>query len=95
MKKNNVDELILKLKKELDNSSLIKEYRNLKSEIENNEELNEIALRLKMSAKLSQDKTEFLALKAQYENHPLIVNYKEVEQQVNDLLIMLKDILKV
>ena len=82
----------------------VKQYFALKDEIENSNELNELSKKIveaKKSLALSfgtsryeQKKKEYEDLQNEYDSSPLIVNYKNVKDEVEYLLKEFEDKLK-
>ena len=81
---NKIIEEAKNLKAALLEEPLIQEYLRVKNIFENNKELklkrDEIAL-----AK-SNNSIDYLTLKKEYEDHPLVVNYYTLKGEVYDLL---------
>ena len=81
---NKIIEEAKHLKAALLEEPLIQEYLRVKNIFENSKELklkrDEIAL-----AK-SNNSSDYLTLKKEYENHPLVVNYYTLKGEVYDLL---------
>ena len=87
-----LDAALDKLKKELDNSSLIKEYLQLKEIYENDEELKK--MRKDIARLTSEGKNkEHDALIDIYNSHPIVVNYQQAREEVISLLNEIKNIL--
>ena len=81
-----------KLREEIDNLPTVQEYYHLKSLYEADEELanmrREIA-RLKKEGKEEERKN----LLEVYNNHPLVNNYELAKQEVESLLLVIKNII--
>lgn len=81
-----------KLREEIDNLPTVQEYYHLKSLYEADEELanmrREIA-RLKNEGK-EEERKNFLEI---YNNHPLVNNYELAKQEVESLLLVIKNII--
>ena len=81
-----------KLREEIDNLLAVQEYYHLKSLYEADEELanmrREIA-RLKNEGK-EEERKNLLEI---YNNHPLVNNYELAKQEVESLLIVIKNII--
>ena len=89
---NELELSLERLKKELDNSSIIQEYLNLKSVLENDEELKK--MRDEIARLASENKLEERdALLAIYNAHPIVSNYEQAREEVIALLNQIKDIL--
>ena len=89
---NDLEQSLLALKSELDNSPIIQEYLSLKSVIESNDELKKMREDI---ARLTNDNKleERDALLAIYNSHPVVANYEQARQEVIGLLNQIKDIL--
>ena len=81
-----------KLREEIDNLPMVQEYYHLKSLYEADEELanmrREIA-RLKNEGK-EEERKNLLEI---YNNHPLVNNYELAKQEVESLLLVIKNII--
>ena len=89
---NNLDTTLNSLKEKLDDSEIIQEYKELKSIVENDEEL--IKMRENIARLASEGKNEeHDALLAIYNSHPIVVNYQQAREEVISLLKQIKDIL--
>lgn len=83
----------------------VKQYLLLKEEIVNSQELKDLQLKLKKSQKemalslgtssYEQNKSKYLELKNKYENHPLVVNFNVMQEEVGYLLKNLENKLKI
>ena len=83
----------------------VKQYLLLKEEIVNSQELKDLQLKLKKSQKkmalslgtssYKQNKSKYLELKNKYENHPLVVNFNVMQEEVSYLLKTLENKLKI
>ena len=71
------------LKKEIDYLPLFKEYRRIKKLVDESSELNELKAEI---VKSIGDKQKHDDLLAKYNSHPLVVNLKELENEVSDYL---------
>lgn len=80
---SNVIELTEELKKEIDDLPLFIEYRRIKSLVDNSNELSELK---KEIAKNVSNKEKHKELLYKYNNHPLIVNLKELQSEVSAYL---------
>ena len=82
-----------KLREEIDSLPTVKEYYRLRSLYESDEELakmrKEIA-RLKSEGKEEERKN----LLEVYDNHPLVNNYEVAKQEVESLLLVIKNIIQ-
>ena len=82
----------------------VKQYLLLKEEINASVEINKLQemikaakkdLALSFATKEHQEKKEkYLALQSEYDNHPLIVNFNVVKEEVSYLLNKIEDSLK-
>ena len=80
------------LKENLDNLELFKEYKRIKALVTESEELNTLKkdiVRAKNEGRLDDHKN----LLDKYNNHPLILNQKELEDEVANYLKEVSDIL--
>ncbi len=80
------------------NLEIIKEYQKYERLIEKNQELKELEKKMKslqktiVRQKANQDDcvvdtiAVYQKIKAEFENHPLVVNYLYLKEEVNDLL---------
>lgn len=102
---NNFEQAVAKLKTIIDEEPLIVEYRRLKTLIENDEEIKEIQEKVvfyqKEMCKKMDDDEKYLHAKEEYEkyekvyrNHPLVINFKELQQDVFEFLNEIKQILQ-
>ena len=83
----------------------VKQYLLLKEEIVNSQELKDLQISLKNAQKemalslgtssYEGNKKKYLMLKDNYENHPLVVNFNVMQEEVSYLLNYLKDKLQV
>ena len=82
-----------KLREEIDSLPTVKEYYRLRSLYESDEELakmrKEIA-RLKSEGKEEERKN----LLEVYDNHPLVNNYEVAKQEVESLLLVIRNIIQ-
>lgn len=81
------------LKELIDNEEVSKEYMKVKSLLENNEELE--ALRKEIVKYKNVDKAKYDSLKERYDNHPIIINYNFLKEELLDLLKEVKDELEI
>lgn len=82
----------------------VKQYLLLKEQIENSSEIKSLQDKVKYSqkdmalslgtTKYEENKKRYLTAKEELENHPLIVNFNSVKEEVNYLLEELKNKLK-
>ena len=81
------------LREEIDSLPSVKEYYRLKSLYEADEELAEMRkeiARLKKEGKEEERKN----LLAVYQNHPLVNNYEAAKQEVESLLLVIKNLIQ-
>ncbi len=76
-------ELTNELKKELDRLPLFIEYKRVKGLVDNSTELKELKKEITESI---NDKEKHKVLLERYNNHPLIVNLKQLEEEVSEYL---------
>ena len=97
---DNLDNALFSLKEELYSLPLIKEFLKIKQEINDNERLlnfDKNIKRLQHQSCKNNDKLakeEYLKLKEEFDNDPLIVNYQILYEEVNNLLKEIKQILE-
>ena len=84
-------ELAQELKSELDNLPLFQEYQRIKELLETSSEIEELKKNIAL-AKLHEDTKLHQSLLDQYHNHPLMVNYEELKNEVYDYLKQISDI---
>lgn len=101
-----INNLLLEIKEELFNEPVVKQYFLLLTQIKENSELNELKEQIKKaqvdlslnfgSAKKvhQKKKDELIYLQNLYNEHPLIVNYNFVFNEVSNLLKQVEEILK-
>ena len=86
---NRAIELTYELKKELDSLPLFQEYKRIKELVDSSEEIKE----LKREISKTSDKEKKSQLLKQYNSHPLVVNYKELENEVSEYLLQICEII--
>ena len=74
----------------------VKQYLLLKEEILSSEELNDLQIKLKKAQKemalslgtssYEQNKKTYFELKNKYDNHPLVINFNVMQEEVSYLL---------
>ncbi len=100
-----LENVLKEVKTALLNEEVVKEYFFLKEQIEQDEELlnlkkeinilqKKLCQKVKDKAKDEDLKKTYASLKEKYDNHPLIMNFSKVSQEVNDILKTIKDILE-
>lgn len=82
---NNIEEVTSLLKKELDDTPLIKEYKSLKEIISNSEEIKELKKQI-IRSKNEGRNSDHTFLLEKYNNHPLIVNFENIKSELNEYL---------
>ena len=80
------------LKRNLDELELFKEYKSVKKSIENSEELRELKKQI-VRAKNENRIEDQKFLLEQYNTHPLVINFNELEEEVASYLKEVSDIL--
>ena len=85
-------ELTQELKNELDKLPLFQEYKALKKELNDSEEIKELKKQI-VRAKNENRLDDHKALLAQYENHPLVSNFNIIELEVKNYLQEITEIL--
>lgn len=94
-------ELALKanvVKEDLSSLPLVKEYLKLKNIIDNSKELRNLENKVKFLKRCDlndEEKEEYYKAKEEYENNPLISNFKKLEKEIIDLKIEVKKILAI
>ena len=78
-------ELAKEFKVEIEKEPLIIEYRRVKSLIDSNEEIASLKKEIAL-AKVHKDDKLHKELLDKYHNHPLIVNYEVLKEEVNSYL---------
>ena len=85
------------IKKNIDSSALVKEYLHYKRMIENDHELEQMHNKLLFMKKCDlndEEKVEYLKLKEEYDNNPIVSNYNRLKKEIDDLKIEVKNLLK-
>ena len=85
-------ELANQLKFELDKLPLFIEFKKVDTEIKNSQELDELKKRIVL-AKKENNLAIHQTLLEQYNNHPLMVNYHYLKDEVYDYLKELSEII--
>lgn len=86
---NKAIELTYELKNELNSLPLFQEYKRIKELVDSSEEIKE----LKREIAKTSDKKKKNQLLKQYNSHPLVVNYKELENEVSEYLLQICEII--
>ena len=84
-------ELAKELKTELDNLPLFQEYKRIKELVDSSDEIEELKRKIAL-AKIHEDSDEHQRLLDEYNNHPLIVNYNSLKNEVYDYLKQISEI---
>ena len=84
-------ELAKELKTELDNLPLFQEYKRIKELMDSSSELEELKRKIAL-AKVRGNNDEHQRLLDEYNNHPLIVNYNSLKNEVYDYLKQISEI---
>lgn len=89
---NDFDEALEKLRKDLYQNPLIKEYFSLKKQLDENKDILKLNEDLKTAT--SNGNIDLLnKLKLEYDNHPIVNNFKIIKDEVDNLLLQIKEIL--
>lgn len=86
---NNIDQAISELKKTLHNEKLIQEYLSLKNIVDNSLELKKMREEI-LALNKKNEMGLMKALKDKYDSHPLVINFNNVKEEVNELLNEIK-----
>ncbi len=81
------------LSQELANDPVIKEYLRLKKEIENNEEIKSLNENIMLLKRQKASLEEIKAAEMEYNNHPLMANYLELQKEAFSILKEIRDII--
>ncbi|MGM9873787.1 MAG: hypothetical protein ACI31G_02555 [Bacilli bacterium] len=87
---NKIKKLTLKLKEQIYEEPLVKEYFRLKQLIENDEQISLLKKQIAKSKKEKND-IEYNRLMELYNDNPLIKNFSSVENEVYALLNQIKE----
>ena len=87
-----VIELTIELKNELNSLPLFQEYKALKKELNESEEIKELKKQI-VRAKNENRLDDHKMLLAQYESHPLVSNFNVIELEVKNYLKEITEIL--
>ena len=101
---NNIDELLSSLKNELQNEECVKEYFYYKKLLANDESIKALDEQVRFhqkemcrnkdnNEKYFEEKEIYEKLKNQLENNPILINYQIAKEEVNSLLVDIKNIL--
>ncbi len=100
---NEVEKKLEIVKDELYSNPLVLEYFRLKKSIEEDKELMELDKKIRTlqkelcykNNKENIDNNEsYMALKARFDNHPLVINYNKVKEEVFDLLNEIEEVFR-
>ncbi len=95
---NDIKESLNKVKKDLLNEPIVKEYVRLKELILESDELSKLKKRISFLQKChvsEEEKDEYYKLLNEYNNNPLIIQFKSVSDDVCDLLEEIKKELEI
>ena len=84
-------ELAKELKTELDKEPLFQEFKRIKELVDSSEEIEELKHQITL-AKLHNEDEKHKQLLDEYNNHPLIVNYESLKNEVYDYLKQISEI---
>ncbi len=88
-----MDKILLlaeEISQELEEIPLVKEYLVLRKNIENNEDLQDLRKKIKVSLQHGDKKT-YQELLHEYETHPLVSNLKILHEEVEEILKFVKN----
>lgn len=85
-------ELTQELKDELDKLPLFQEYKSLKKEIDESSEIKALKKEI-VRAKNENRLDDHKAFLKEYDNHPLVANFKIIEEDVKNYLKQISEIL--
>ena len=95
---NDIKESLNKVKKDLLNEPIVKEYVRLKELILESDELSKLKKRISFLQKChvsEEEKDEYYKLLNEYNNNPLIIQFKSVSDDVCNLLEEIKKELEI
>ena len=95
---NDIKESLNKVKKDLLNEPIVKEYLRLKELILESDELSKLKKRISFLQKChvsEEEKDEYYKLLNEYNNNPLIIQFKSVSDDVCNLLEEIKKELEI
>ena len=90
-----MDEVIKKaheLSEQIKKEPIVIEYLHLKELIENDEELKSLRKKIALAAS-KKDAVNHQRLKEMYDNHPLVNNFYLIKEEVENLLLEIKNII--
>lgn len=85
-------ELTNELKSELDKLPLFQEYKSLKKEVEESDELKKLKKEI-VRAKNENRSDDHKLLLEKYNTHPLVTNFNMIEEEVKNYLKQISEIL--
>jgi hypothetical protein len=93
-----LEELAKKINELIHSNDTVKEYLELKKNIENDEKLVQIreqldALRKEICKDKSKDSSEYFDLLSEYKNNCKIMRYEALKEKIGDLSVKISDIL--
>lgn len=93
-----LEETAKKINELISSNEVVKEYLELKKDIENDEKLMRInekldALRKEICKDKSKDSSEYFNLLAEYKNNCKIVRYEALKEKIGELSVKISDIL--
>lgn len=88
---SDVLDLAKELKAAIEEEPLVIEYRKVKSQIDDNEEIALLKKRIAL-AKLHKEDALHKELLDKYHNHPLVANYEYLSEEVKNLLASISQI---
>ena len=95
---NEIKNALNKVKEDLFNEEIVQEYIRLKEVIEKSEELSNLQKRISFLQKCNptnDEKEEYYKLLKQYNENPLIIQFKNISDEVYDLLEEIKKELEI
>ena len=84
-------ELAQELKAELDNTPLFQEYKRIKGLLDSSDEIEDLKRQIAL-AKIHHEDDKHIHLLDEYNNHPLVVNYESLKNEVYDYLHQISEI---
>ena len=80
------------LSEQIKKEPIVIEYLHLKELIENDEELKSLRKKIALAAS-KKDEANHQRLKEMYDNHPLVNNFYLIKEEVENLLLEIKNII--
>lgn len=93
----NLDDKVIQVKNEISNLELVKEYNFYCDLFFSSQELKQLNNRIKFLKKCEMtenEKDEYYRLLNQYNNHPIVSNYKMLKKEIEELKLEVKNIIK-